>query len=203
MKNFTQEFCDKLSAKSRELEKISSVEIVPVVAQRSDPYFDFRVQLALVGALAASIADAAFSTRWIEAALAAAVAFAVVFAVVSIPWVLRRILPTALAREAVVDQADAAFLHEEVFATRERTGVLIFVSLFERDVFVIGDKGLARFVPDAYWGQLGRSLAQDFKAHEPGTSFLEALEKLIREVAPHFPAHADNPNEISDELRRR
>ncbi|MEO5668142.1 MAG: hypothetical protein ABIR96_08785 [Bdellovibrionota bacterium] len=203
MEAFTKEFCDTLLAKSQELEKISSIEFVPVVAKRSDSYFDFRVQLALVAALCAALGDAAYSSRWIEAALVASLAFAAIFALVSIPQILKLVLPAALAREAVIDRADSTFLHEEVFATRARTGVLIFVSLFEKEVFVIGDKGLLPFVKDDYWHTLGRTLAHDFKSKNPGLSFIRALEQLIKDVAPHFPAGADNPNELSDELRRR
>jgi putative membrane protein len=203
MKQFTQEFCDKLTAKSRELEALSSIEIVPVVSARSHHYFDFRVQVSLCAALCASIADVALSRSWIEASLVASLAFAIVFALVSYPPLLRLILPSKLAREAVIDEADASFLHEEVFATRERTGVLVFISLFERQVFVIGDKGLSNFVKPEYWGELGRMLAEDFKSHSPGQSFLLALDKLLQDVAPHFPASKDNPNELHDDLRKR
>jgi putative membrane protein len=122
---------------------------------------------------------------------------------VTFPPLLRFILPAKLAREAVIDEADTSFLHEEVFATRERTGVLVFISLFERQVFVIGDKGLSHFVKPEYWAELGRMLANDFKSCNPGQSFLVALDKLIHDVAPHFPASKDNPNELHDDIRKR
>ena len=35
-----------------------------------------------------------------------------------------------------------AFVEHEVFATRERTGVLLILSLFERRVVVLGDAGI-------------------------------------------------------------
>jgi putative membrane protein len=203
MEKFTQEFCDKLTAKSRELEAVSSIEIVPVVAARSDHYFDFRVQVSLCAALCAALADVAWTGSWIEASLMASLAFAIVFALITLPPVLRFVLPSKLTHEAVIDEADATFLHEEVFATRARTGVLVFISLFERQVFVIGDKGLSSFVKPEYWAELGQKLAEDFKSCNPGQSFLVALDKLLTDVAPHFPATPDNPNELHDDLRKR
>ena len=38
--------------------------------------------------------------------------------------------------------AMAAFVEEEVFSTRDRTGILLFLSLFEHRVVVLGDSGI-------------------------------------------------------------
>ena len=47
--------------------------------------------------------------------------------------------------------AEALFLRHELFKTRERNGILILVSCFERKVEILADTGLHRRVSDAEW----------------------------------------------------
>ena len=54
---------------------------------------------------------------------------------------LRRALVPAEALAARVHQrATQAFVEEDVFRTRDRTGILIFISLFEHRVVVLADR---------------------------------------------------------------
>ena len=48
-------------------------------------------------------------------------------------------------------RASVAFVEEEVFETRDRTGILIFVSLFEHRIEVIGDAGINAKVEPGEW----------------------------------------------------
>ena len=204
MKSFNEEFTRKLKQKTEELEKVSTIEFVPVVISRSDSYITFRTIVALLASIYVLLVTSAQSLRpWLEESLFAVAAFLVVFALVSWEPILRRVLPKRLKNAAVVDEADAAFLHEEVFATRARTGVLVFISVFERSVFVIGDKGFSKVVDPNYWSDLGLRLADDFSVGSPGQSFFEVLDDMARNIAPKFPLTGDNPNELHDDLRRR
>jgi putative membrane protein len=205
MAKFTEEFTRQLALKAAELERLSTIEFVPVVARRSDTYSGFRLVMALIASLAALMLLGEGALRWgrVSEGLIAVFVFGAAYALVSWGPILRRVLPEKISHDAVIDEADSVFLHEEVFATRARSGVLVYISLFERQVFVIADKGLAAAVDPGYWRELGGRLAADFNSENPGTSFLAALDDLIKNVAPRFPASDDNPNEVPDGLRRR
>lgn len=204
MKSFNEEFTEKLKSKTEELEKISTIEFVPVVKSRSDSYVSYRIIVGLLASVYVLLVTSAKSDRpWVDESLFAVAAFFVVFGIISWEPILRFIVPKGLKNAAVVDEADAAFLHEEIFATRARTGVLVFISVFERSVFVIGDKGFAKVVDSKYWSELGHRLAGDFSAGTPGQSFFDALDDMAQNIAPKFPLTEDNPNELRDDLRRR
>ena len=53
-------------------------------------------------------------------------------------------------------RAAEAFVEERVFATEKRTGVLIFVALFEHRVVVLADEGIREQVPSDAWDGIAR-----------------------------------------------
>lgn len=104
----------------------------------------------------------------------------------------------------VASRAEQAFLEEEVFATSGRTGVLVFIALFERRVVILADTGLHEAVPEETWETLADGVARDLaRGPDPGAVVAgvgrvgEALAAggVIREAADR--------NEIPDEPRVR
>lgn len=98
----------------------------------------------------------------------------------------------AAAREAFVDQ--------NISCTRDRTGILIYVSTFEKRAEVVADIGIIRREAD---GQPGKALAQieNTLAQE---SNLEVFEESVRNLglwlAESLPPRIDDTNELSDEV---
>src|SRR5690606_38161285 len=133
--------------------------------------------------------------------LVAGLIFATAIAVIVSPGLFYLVLPRKLRLHEVEEAAALEFLKHEVFATRQRTGVLIYISLLERAVFVLADKGLLQKFDSKYWEGLGLKLAQDFNAHEAGRSFFAALDHMAPDFEKEFPPGADNPNELPDHLR--
>ncbi|MEZ4288840.1 MAG: hypothetical protein R3A47_12030 [Polyangiales bacterium] len=56
--------------------------------------------------------------------------------------------------ERVQSHAMQAFTEEQVFNTRERTGLLLFISVFEHRVAIIADEGIHRRAPLGTWDAL-------------------------------------------------
>jgi putative membrane protein len=118
-----------------------------------------------------------------------------------VPPFARLFLPAARLEVEVDQYARALFLEREVFRTRHRTGVLVFVSLFERRVVVLPDAGLAarlgdgamrdvvdRMTPLLARGARCRALVEG----------LAALEDVLRRAGPA--GALGGPDEIEDEL---
>lgn len=200
----TEEF-KAVEDKITELEKQSSVEFVPVFLEQADGYTALRqsyfwfsyvvVLFILQSCLAAEL------LIWTYA-LALPVSFAV-FALSSKSWALRLLVPKAYQQHKVEETALKVFAQEEVFATRDRTGVLILISKMEKSVFILGDKGLNSKVDPKEWSDLGQSLAKDFDQHRSGDSFLKALDGLIQRLKSDFPPRNDDSNELHNKVRRR
>jgi len=126
--------------------------------------------------------------------------FVVVAILVAIPPVRRFMTPRGLKRERVRRRAQEQFLAKNLQATRERTGVLIYVSAHEHMAELIADEGIAAKVEDKVWDEAMQRLMAGFKAGRPADGFEEAIGLCGAILAEHFPPRADNPNELSDSV---
>lgn len=115
-------------------------------------------------------------------------------------WLLPLVPRKALLEQIEVD-AHLAFLHEEVFATRDRNGIMIFISEYERGVYVMADKGVTAKIPSSEFGELGQMLAKDFSQKQPENTFLNALDQIAKKLGQHFPPRKDDQNELSNQVR--
>jgi putative membrane protein len=101
-------------------------------------------------------------------------------------------------------RAAVAFLEEEVFKTRDRTGVLIFLSLFEHRVVIMGDEGINRAVEPADWQRIVDGIVAGIREQRPADALVSAIREcgeLLEEKSVAI--RPDDTNELSDELRRR
>lgn len=103
---------------------------------------------------------------------------------------------------ATRQRAENAFLEEEVFATRHRTGIMIFVSFFEREVIVMADRGISKVVEQKEWDKLVRGITQNIKQGKV-TEGIEAAILRSGEILfeKGFIKTKDDVNELRDDLR--
>ena len=125
--------------------------------------------------------------------------FVVASAVVAIPAVRRALTPRGLKRARVRRRAEEQFLAKNLHLTRERTGVLIFVSLGERMAELIADEGIAGQVDRKVWDKAMAALTAGLKRGAPAEGFEAAIGLCAEILADRFPPRAgDNPNELPD-----
>jgi putative membrane protein len=119
--------------------------------------------------------------------------------IVSIPVVHRALTPRGLKRLRVQRRAHEHFLAKNLHLTRDRTGVMIFVSLGERMAELIADDGIADHVDAHVWDKALAALAQGLKRGDVEAGFAAAVGLCGDVLAEKFPAGGgDNPNEIPD-----
>ena len=94
-------------------------------------------------------------------------------------------------------------MEERVFATRDRTGVLIFVALFEHRVLVLADEGINERVDDDAWEEISDELALGLRRGTPAPALIHAVERCADLLAEHGISPLDPANELSDEPRFR
>ncbi|MBU1377421.1 MAG: TPM domain-containing protein [Alphaproteobacteria bacterium] len=118
---------------------------------------------------------------------------------VSIPAVRRVMTPRGVKRDRVLQRAEEQFLSKNLHATRERTGVLIYVSATERMAELIADQAIHAQVPDDTWDKAMAALIAGLKDGRPAQGFTQAIGLCGEVLAERFPARpGDNPNELSD-----
>lgn len=126
---------------------------------------------------------------------------AVALLVGMIPPLRRLLTPKGLKRERVLRRAQEQFLAKNLAATRERTGVLIYVSAKERMAELIADEGVASKVDPKVWDEAMAALISGIKRKRPAEGFEAAIGLCADILAQHFPANVtDNPNELPDSV---
>ena len=78
--------------------------------------------------------------------------------------------------------------------------MLIFVSLPDRIAEVVADTAIFAKVSPDHWATTVTALTDGIKAGTPGAGFARAIELAGAVLAEHFPAEADNPNELPNRL---
>ena len=85
-------------------------------------------------------------------------------------------------------------------ATKERNGVLIYLSFNDRKLAILGDEGIDKKVATDFWDSTKEQLILDFKTQQ----FIPGIIKSINEVGirlkEYFPHQADDIDELSNEI---
>lgn len=218
----------RIEAAVKAAEAGTTGEIYCVVAPESSEYLEVPIAWGAIAALAAPAALLAagihvsapddFGGGWSAAQMSSAAEaaarealsgaillqgalFVVVAMLVAIPVVRQFMTPRALKRERVRRRAHEQFLAKNLQATRERTGVLIYVSAREHMAELIADDGIAAKVQDGAWEGAMRRLIEGLKSGRPAEGFEDAIGLCGAILAEHFPPReGDNPNELSDSV---
>lgn len=123
---------------------------------------------------------------------------AAAFLAASIPAFTRALVFRRRRREAVERAARATFQERGAGLTRERTGVLVYVSLLEREAVVVADKGVTDAVPPELWGEAVRRVEGAARAARDAPGLAKAIEHLREPLAAELPARADDVDELPD-----
>jgi putative membrane protein len=112
---------------------------------------------------------------------------------------LRRVLSGRAPREKNVrTAARAAFVDLGISRTRGRTGLLVFVSLFERQVEVVPDTGVDPAALGPEWIQALAGLNAALARSSDPAPFFQALHALTPPLERVLPRAQDDVNELPD-----
>ncbi len=132
--------------------------------------------------------------------LASFLFIALFFALANIPAIDRLIIPYLVRHKAVYNRAIRYFVESGVYATKENSGILIFISVMEREVRIIADFGIGEKIEQSYWDAIASDLSKAFKGNYVAEGILSAVEQCGKILAEAFPAKKENPNELVDGL---
>jgi putative membrane protein len=191
---------DNIAAAIREIEKQTDAEMVVVVRGRSGNYLHadylFGAIVALIGLVFVLFSPIEFHTYWIP--------FDVVVLFIAGAWIssrgdwIRRTFTTRKFRANAARMGASAMFYEAGIAnTAAETGMLVYLSLLERRLEVIADRGILKAVPPLEWNQCVFELHQVGKQATP-QRFIDGLLMTGKLLAEHLPATGENPNELAD-----
>ncbi len=196
------------------LERATGVEAVAAVIARADSYpevpwkaFALGVSLAALAVVAAALfepgweaAGAMVETTVAALAVGAAAALATIWIA---PWA-RLFLAQSRSETEVLQYAQAMFLESGLFRTTQRNGILLLVSLFERQVVVVADQGARDRVGAADLDPVVLAVTARLKQGSLKDALIDGLVRLEEALAARgFRAHPGDVNEISDSVIQR
>ncbi len=210
-KRFSTEDLDRIKAAVRQAESKISGEIVPVFVEKSEVYSVANYRAAIVAGSLAFVAMIFFDRYMPSLAIydpllifLSVVLVGLVGGLASnyVDLIKRIFIPQQHLDHATRQRAETAFLQEEVFNTRHRTGIMIFISFFEHEVMVIADRGITKMVEQKEWDKLVQGIIQNIRMGK----VVEGIEAAILRcgeilLEKGFLKTADDVNELKDDLR--
>ena len=131
---------------------------------------------------------------------------AIGYLLAGVPSLTRRLAGAELLDHRVGQRAAEAFLAQEIFATRERSGLLLYISLLEHRAVVLADSGIHAKVDHAVWQAITDDLAKAVGLGQVAQGLEVAIHRCGNLLVEAGLAHtaegrALDPNELSDALR--
>lgn len=203
---FSESECEEIEKTIAEIEKNTSGEILVVLSPTSDSYFRARLLGAFIGWFIASAIALIieWNSHWgapFEKLLALQALGILAGGVLAyVPLMARLLVPSAILGRNVHREALAQFAALGLHATKEHTGILVMLSIFERRVEIVADKGIHSKVDDTYWKKQAELISSGFKEKKPASHLIDSLRQMGAKLAEHFPPNPNDTNEISNKV---
>jgi putative membrane protein len=212
---FTEEDLQRIKVAVKNAEDKISGEIVPVFVERSGSYTTAVYKGALVLATLSFVVMIVLD-RYVITDVNSTLYYdpVFIFFIVVMGGLLGALLPVVAENikrvligqkqldDCTRQRAENAFLEEEVFNTRHRTGIMIFISFFEHEVIVMADRGISKVVDQKEWDKIVTELVSRIREGKL-VDGIEAGIKRCGEILLEKGFHktADDVNELRDDLR--
>lgn len=112
----------------------------------------------------------------------------------------RLIVPRRIMIRRVQERARRHFTEAGVFNTRDRTGILLFISELEQRVELIADRGIAARIDQGQWEEIISELIRGIKTGEAVPAICRAVEKCGELLAQYFPRKPDDSDELDNDI---
>ncbi len=202
----TQDEQNKIKAAVEDFEKSTAAELVPVISRRSSDYPGALWKGVLLFVTLYMMLRAMLFLMWydttfnplIELGIFTGCGIAGAGFTFLFPFYKRWITGKSRMEEEVEDQALKAFLEHEVFNTPRRSGIVIYISLFEHIVEVVGDSGINKKVDPSEWQNIVNEIIPYVKKRNLTDGIIHGIEASKALLIKHGLAE-DNPD-ITSEL---
>lgn len=123
-------------------------------------------------------------------------------------WFLFRKIPAlkihfaAPARRelAVRGRALRAFYEKGLYRTAKNTGVLFFISVLERKVWVLADKGIHEKITQARLNDFAKAVSEGIRQGRAADALAGAIHDAGELLREHFPIQDGDTNELPDAI---
>ena len=200
---FTAEEKERLKATTHEVESRTIGEIVIMVVDHSDHYIEAEVLgSVLFGSLLSLVLTVLFfhASLWFYIPLSFLFFFPFWFLFIKVEVLKKLFIGSRRKEEAVSLRAERAFFERGLYKTRKNTGVLFFLSLLERKVWVLADKGIHEKMDQGTLNRFANEVSRGIKEGRACDALSQAIQEIGILLARHFPITPDDTNELPDDV---
>lgn len=198
---FTEEQKQQIVEATRQAESRSAGEIVVLVADGGRRYYDIEAVSAVGVSAVISlvvVATVFHFSFWHWLVLSTLVfPFSFLF-FARAQTITLGLVPHWRREKAVRDGALRAFYEHGLHKTKRQTGVLFYISLIERRVNVLADKGIHDKITQQVLERHASDVAAGIKAGRACEAVVHAITEIGEVLAAHFPRSPDEVNELPD-----
>lgn len=97
-------------------------------------------------------------------------------------------------------RAEEVFLQTGMQKTEKRNGVLIYLSVKDRKLAILGDKGINDLVGDDFWKEEKDLMLQHFKQEKYVDGLTKAIAVIGENLKKYFPYQKGDENELPDDI---
>lgn len=84
--------------------------------------------------------------------------------------------------------------------TRDRSGILFFLLLKDREFYILPDEGITKKIPQQFWDELARTTEKYFREKNFFEGIVEVIRKCGNVLSENFPPRQDDIDELSDKV---
>ena len=175
-------------------------EIVPMIVRRSSPLHHL---MGMIFFIFVAIFELGFFVCSSQIAVehALEIQFGILLASLTLGATLskleliqRLLTPKSDRAHSSIVRAELEFHRSKIRSTESHTGVLLFVSLMERQAVVLADEKIAKKLNAHSWDAVLKTLVQGLTAKDFAVGFTQAIEQTGTILKEHFPAKNHSQN---------
>ena len=96
--------------------------------------------------------------------------------------------------------AERAFYKLNMHNTRDKTGILLYLQLNERQFYILADKGINEKVGEAAWQKVRDEIQSQFHDGKFSEGLIWGIERVGKILSEYFPIKGDDTNELSNKI---
>ena len=90
----------------------------------------------------------------------------------------------------------------KMFNTKQQNAVLIYIAVEDHKFVIYGDKGIDTVVPKDFWNTTKDAMQDQFQQGNFKQGIVDGILKAGEELQAHFPWHAEDEDELSNEISK-
>ncbi len=197
---FSDEDKEKIRKAVVAAEKKTSGEIVPVIIKASDPYVAAYYRSALFWAFFCVSCCYFFKAEYLIMFWCFTGSIIAAFFACYMDWYKKIFITKFEMEEEFAQRAYQSFLMNGVSQTKERNGVLLYISAFERKAMIVSDTGIQKELNNSVWEEMISNLTGYMKTGAYTEGIIKTIESIGEVLSEKFPDHKDDEDELANKL---